>query len=170
MIPSVVGGGGWGPPPPPPHGGTARQRIRATDRMANTSDWLAGDLVRASVYQQYSGAVTWTGTWHTNSWSSASGGSVRTATSRGASATFHFTGSSVAWVAAKGTTRGSAWVYVDGLFAKSVNLQATTGQSRAIVFARNWSTVGTHTLKIVVAGTAGHPRVDVDAFIRLTTG
>jgi GH25 family lysozyme M1 (1,4-beta-N-acetylmuramidase) len=153
-----------------PIGGTATQRIRATDRMANTSDWLAGDLVRASVYQQYSGAVTWTGTWHTTGWSAASGGTVRTATSRGASATFHFTGSSVAWVAAKGTTRGAAWVYVDGLFARSVNLQATTGQSRAIVFARNWSTVGTHTLKIVVAGTAGHPRVDVDAFIRLTTG
>jgi hypothetical protein len=51
-----------------------------------------------------------------------------------------------------------------------VNLQATTGQARAIVFARNWSTVGSHTLKIVVAGTAGHPRVDVDAFIRLTAG
>jgi hypothetical protein len=27
--------------------------------------------------------------------------------------------------------------------------------------------VGTHTLKVVVVGTPGHPRVDVDGFLRL---
>ena len=102
--------------------------------------------------------------------SGASGGSVRYATTKGASASFRFTGSSVAWVSALGTTRGGAWVYVDGAFAGSVSLRATSGHSRAIVFARNWTSVGTHTLKIVVAGTAGHPRVDIDAFVRLVTG
>ena len=151
-----------------PIGGKASQRVRATDKKANTSSWQTGAPVRASVYQQTSSAVTWTGTWRTAGWSSASGGTVRYATSRNASATFRFTGSSVAWVAAKGTARGGAWVYVDGKFATSVNLYAKTGQSRTIVFARNWSTVGTHTVKIVVAGTAGHARIDVDAFVRLT--
>ncbi|HEX2756793.1 MAG TPA: glycoside hydrolase family 25 protein [Candidatus Limnocylindrales bacterium] len=153
-----------------PIGGTARQRVRASDTRANTSGWLEGNLVRASVYQQSSTALTWTGTWHTSGWSGASGGTVRYATARGASATFHFTGSSVAWVAARGTTRGSAWVYVDGVYAGSVSLHATAGHSRAIVFARNWSGIGSHTLRIVVAGTAGHARVDVDAFVRLTAG
>jgi GH25 family lysozyme M1 (1,4-beta-N-acetylmuramidase) len=153
-----------------PIGGTATHRVRATDGKANTSPWLAGGTVRASVYQQTSAAVTWTGTWRTASWTSASGGSVRYATSRYASATFRFTGSSVAWVAAKGSSRGGAWVYVDGAFAGSVSLWSATGKSRAIVFARNWGTVGTHSLKIVVAGTAGHPRVDVDAFVRLAPG
>jgi hypothetical protein len=153
-----------------PIGGTARQRVRATDTKTNTSEWLPGDLVRASVYQQSSSAVTWTGVWHTTGWSGASGGSVRYATTGGASATFHFTGSSVAWVAAKGTSRGSAWVYVDGVFAGSVSLRSSTGQSRAIVFARNWTTAGSHTVKVVVAGTAGHSRIDVDAFVRLTIG
>jgi hypothetical protein len=33
------------------------------------------------------------------------------------------------------------------------------------VFARNWSSVGLHTIKVVVSGTSGHPRVDVDAVI-----
>ncbi len=153
-----------------PFGGTARQRVRAMDGKANWSDWLAGGPVRASVHQQSSSAVTWTGTWHTASWSGASGGSVRYATTKGASATFHFTGSSVAWISARGTTRGSVWVYVDGAFAGSVSLHATSGHSRAIVFARNWTSVGSHTLKIVVAGTAGHARVDIDAFVRLSTG
>ena len=151
-------------------GGTARHQVRATDRNANTSDWVVGGLVKASVYQQSSAAVTWTGSWSTASWTGASGGSVRYATAKGASATFSFTGSSVAWVAAKGPTRGSVWVYVDGAYAGSVGLYASSGQSRAIVFARNWTSVGSHTLKIVVAGTAGHPRVDVDAFVRLTDG
>jgi hypothetical protein len=150
-----------------PIGGSARHRVRATDTKANTSGWLAGGLAKASVSQQTSSAVTWTGTWHTASWSAASGGSVRYATARGASATFRFTGSSVAWVSAKGTNRGKVWVYVDGAFATSVDTYASRGQSRAIVFARNWSTVGTHTLKVVVAGTAGRPRVDIDAFVRL---
>jgi GH25 family lysozyme M1 (1,4-beta-N-acetylmuramidase) len=153
-----------------PIGGTARQRVRATDKKANTSDWLNGDLVRASVYQQSSSAITWTGTWHTTGWSGASGGSVRYATTKGATATFRFSGTSVAWVAAKGSTRGSVWVYVDDAYAGSVSLYSKTGQSRAIVFARNWTTVGTHTIRIVVAGTAGHSRVDVDGFVRLTTG
>jgi GH25 family lysozyme M1 (1,4-beta-N-acetylmuramidase) len=153
-----------------PIGGNASQQVRATDTKANVSDWLAAGPVSASVYQQSSSAVTWTGTWHTTGWSGASGGSVRYATTKGASATFHFTGSSVGWVAATGPTRGGAWVYVDGVFAASISLRASTGHSRAIVFARNWTTVGSHTLRIVVAGTAGHPRVDVDAFIRLTTG
>ena len=153
-----------------PIAGTARQRVRAADRLANTSKWLTGSLVKASVYQQSSTAVTWTGSWHTTGWSAASGGSVRYATARGASATFRFTGSSVGWVAARGSNRGSAWIYVDGVYAGSVSLHASTGQSRAIVFARNWAGVGTHTLRIVVAGTAGHARVDVDAFIRLTAG
>ena len=153
-----------------PIGGTGSHRARAGDAKANVSEWLAASPVRASVYQQSSTAVTWTGTWHTTGWSGASGGSVRYATSKYASATFAFTGSSVAWIAAKGSTRGSAWVYVDGAFAGSVSLKSTAGQSRAMVFARNWTTVGPHTLKIVVAATAGHPRIDVDAFVRLASG
>ena len=144
-----------------------RQRVRATDRIANTSGWSQGPSVRASITQQSSTAVTWSGSWHTVSTSKASGGSLRYATAAGASATFRFTGSSVAWVAARGTSRGSAWIYVDGAYAATISLRASTSAYRSIVFARNWSAVGVHTIKIVVAGNAGHPRVDVDAFARL---
>jgi hypothetical protein len=35
------------------------------------------------------------------------------------------------------------------------------------VFSWTWATLGAHTLRVVVVGTAGHPRVDVDAFITL---
>jgi GH25 family lysozyme M1 (1,4-beta-N-acetylmuramidase) len=144
-----------------------RQRSRATDRIANTSNWSQGPSVRATITQQTSTGVTWSGSWHTVNTTKASGGSLRYSTAAGASATFRFSGSSVAWVAARGTSRGSARIYVDGVYATIVSLRSATSAYRSIVFARNWPTVGTHSIKIVVVGNAGHPRVDVDAFARL---
>ena len=153
-----------------PFDGSAVQRVRATDTKGNVTTWLDGGIARAKVYQETSDSITWGGAWHTTTWSGASGGSGRYATSAGASATFTFTGTSVAWVAARGTTRGSAQVYVDGRYVTTVNLQAASGHSRAIVFAKSWTRPTFHTLRIVVVGTAGHPRVDVDAFVRLGRG
>jgi hypothetical protein len=48
-----------------------------------------------------------------------------------------------------------------------VSLYASSTSLRRIVFAWSSSTQATHTIKVVVSGTAGHPRVDVDAFARL---
>ena len=153
-----------------PIGAAQAERVRATDKKANTSAWLAGSPVRAAVYQQTSSALKWTGTWQTQSWSSASGGSARYATSRGASATLTFTGTSISFVGAKGPTRGTASIYVDGVYVGGFSQYAQSAASRAIIWGRNWPSSGAHTLKIVVAGTSGHARVDVDAFIRLSPG
>ena len=94
-------------------------------------------------------------------------GSLRYATATGASATFSFTGSSVAWVSHLGPDRGSANVYVDGVFKQTVSLTSATYQPKRIVYALAWTSNAAHTIKIVVVGTAGHPRVDVDAFGQL---
>jgi hypothetical protein len=146
------------------------QRIRATDGKANTSAFATGPIVRNAVSQQAMRGIAYAGIWHSLASSTASGGSVRYSTARRASVTFRFSGASIAWVSSRGRGRGSAYVYVDGVYIKTVNLYSTVGQSRAIVFTRNWGTVGIHTITIVVAGTAGHPRVDVDAFVRLGLG
>jgi GH25 family lysozyme M1 (1,4-beta-N-acetylmuramidase) len=151
-------------------GQVVRQRSRAADPLANTSSWVPGPAVQSSVTQQSSSAVRWTGSWQTVASSAASGGSLRYSTAAGASAAFSFSGSSIAWVAARGPSRGAARVYVDGVYATTLNLQASTGQTRSIVFARNWAKVAIHSIRIVVVGTAGHPRVDVDAFARLFVG
>jgi hypothetical protein len=79
----------------------------------------------------------------------------------------HVTGSSIGWVAARGPDRGSAKVYIDGVYSATVNLYSTSRHSRVVVFARNWSTTQTRKITIQVVGTAGHSRVDVDAFLRL---
>jgi GH25 family lysozyme M1 (1,4-beta-N-acetylmuramidase) len=148
-------------------GSSMQPRVRSTDRKSNTSDWVSGKTSRAAIFQQTSPSVTWRGTWRTTTTTAASGGSLKYSTARGAVATFSFTGSSMAWVAAKGPTRGSATVYVDGVYIRTVSLYAKSGQSRAVVFAINWGTNAAHKVEIVNAGTTGHSRVDVDAFLRL---
>ncbi len=152
------------------NGTSIQPRARATDRNGNTSGFSTGLRTRSVIIQQTTGYATWSGAWHTSRSSSASGGDLRYATAKGASVTFRFTGSSIAWIAAKGPTRGNATIYVDGVLAGTARLNSSTSRSRVVAFARNFSANGSHTLKIVVAGTAGHPRIDVDAFVRLTVG
>jgi GH25 family lysozyme M1 (1,4-beta-N-acetylmuramidase) len=150
------------------NGSTLQAQVRATDGKANTSAWTPGATIRAAIIQQTTSFATWAGSWHTQSTSSASAGSTRYASTKGASVSYRFTGSSIGWIAAKGPTRGSAAVYVDGVYAGTVSLYSSTTTTRVVAFARNFGANGTHTLRIVVSGTAGHPRVDVDAFVRLS--
>ena len=46
----------------------------------------------------------------------------------------------------------------------TIDLRAATGDYRAVVWSRTWSTSVTRTVKVVVVGTSGRPRVDLDAF------
>jgi hypothetical protein len=64
-----------------------------------------------------------------------------------------------------GPTRGQARVYVDGAYERTVDLGRATSASRLIMVLRSWPVAGRHTLEIRVVGTAGRPRVDVDAFV-----
>ncbi len=153
-----------------PSNSAVTQRVRATDAKMNTSAFATGPIVQNPVSQQAMRGIAYAGTWHSLASSSASGGSLRYSTARRASVSFRFGGASIAWVSSVGPGRGSAYVYVDGVYVKTVNLYSTVGRSRAIVFTRNWGAMGVHTITIVVAGTAGHPRVDVDAFVRLGLG
>ncbi len=64
----------------------------------------------------------------------------------------------------KGAGRGHVHVYVDGVLRAKVDLYRSTAQQRAVVWQQAWTASGTHTVRLVVAGTSGPPRVDVDAF------
>jgi hypothetical protein len=55
-------------------------------------------------------------------------------------------------------------VYVDGVLAGTIDTAGASTTYRQIVFSKGWTTYGAHTLRIVVAGTAGRPEVTVDAF------
>lgn len=151
-------------------GSAYRYRMRATDANGNASAWSYGPTFTGSRIQQSSTAVKYSGTWSTGSSTSYSGGSAKYTKSKGASVSYTFTGSSIAWVASKSSVRGSADVYIDGVYKATVSLYSTTTQSQRIVYAFNWLSNGTHTIRIVNRATSGHPRIDVDAFIRLSLG
>jgi subtilisin family serine protease len=138
-------------------------QVIARDRGGNTTtSTLATTPTR---YSEASPTASYAGTWSLASSASYSGGKARTTSTAGRSVTYTITGRSAAWVSAKGPTRGSAKVYVDGVYATTVNLHATTAAYRRVVWTRSWGGVGAHVVKIVVSGTSGHPRVDVDAVI-----
>jgi GH25 family lysozyme M1 (1,4-beta-N-acetylmuramidase) len=173
-----INGGAWTtvtPSPPTltsgyqslPFGVGVREQVRAADKKLNTSAWAVSPTIGVLLSQQTGGAISWHGTWTTQSTSVASGGTMRYGRFAGASATYTFTGSSIGWVAARGPDRGSAKVYVDGVYAKTVSLYSSSRSYRYVAFARNFGVIGSHTIRIVVEGTHGHPRVDVDAFARL---
>jgi hypothetical protein len=79
--------------------------------------------------------------------------------------TFTTIGRGVALVAAYGPGRGKAKIYVDGRFRATIDLGSTTARLRAVAWQVKWPRSGLHTIKVVVVGTAGRPRVDIDGVI-----
>jgi hypothetical protein len=148
--------------------GTSYQfRARATDGAGNRSGWSTGPAFRARLSQDTQQALRYSAGWRTAGAAGASGGTVRTASATGATATFTFTGTSVAWVAPTGPGLGQAEVWVDGTRTATVDLRAATASSRRLVFATGWDRSGVHTVQVKVLGTAGRPRVDVDGFVAM---
>ncbi|HLX34108.1 MAG TPA: hypothetical protein VKR30_02580 [Candidatus Limnocylindrales bacterium] len=71
-------------------------------------------------------------------------------------------------MATTGTGYGSFKVYLDGVYVGTGSDYATSTQYRRLVYSKTWSSVATHTIKLVCSGTSGHPRIDLDAFVVLS--
>ena len=123
------------------------------------------DAAVVKTYSESSSYVAYTGSWPRRYHTDYRGDHARSAAVRGASATFRFKGSAVAWAGAIGPDRGRAAVYVDGVLKATVDLHATSFRPQNILYKRTFPGSVNHTLKIVVLGTARHPRVTVDGFI-----
>lgn len=141
----------------------------ATDCSDNVGvGYTTGPTSRITLTQNSSSAITYSGSWVRNARvSGASGGTLSYTTHAGASATLHFTGRQIAWVASKSPGRGKASVYVDGTRVAIVDLHAAGILRRQIVYTRAFAGVGAHTIRIVCLGTAGRPIVDIDALLAL---
>ena len=144
-----------------------RYRAIATDGNGNTGSWSYGPSFRAYLVQESGSGIAWSSGWTDTADNTASGGRLRFAKTSGAAVTYTFTGSSVAWVASRGPDRGSAKIYVDGAYMTTVNLYAASFSTKQVVYSVAWGSNGTHRIGILALGTALHPRVDVDAFVRL---
>ncbi len=153
--PGAVGGSTTYNSQPGPH----RFRVEATDEAGNEA--TSTDVTRTlSTFQETS--ATYAGGWSTHSglpWTS-----TRFSKTAGASATFAFNGTDVAWISTVGPKRGRAKVYLDNVLKATVDLFAGSMAERRIVFSATGLTAGAHSLRIVVNGTNGRPRVDVNGF------
>jgi subtilisin len=139
--------------------------IRAGDAAGNWSPWVAGTPFDLAIIQDKSSTIRRSGTWRSSVKSAWSGGTAIFSRQKGAAVSRSFTGRGVAFVTSTGRYRGRAKIWIDGVYAGSVGLHASTLTARRLMFTRTWSTAGPHRITVVVAGTAGHPRVDLDAFV-----
>jgi hypothetical protein len=64
-----------------------------------------------------------------------------------------------------GPTRGTARVFIDGAYVKTVDLRRSSFSAHVAVYSRTWTTAGRHTIRIEVVGTSTHPMVAIDEFV-----
>ena len=162
-------------------GTTYRYRVAAKDKAGNLSAWATGPSFKVSTYQESNSAIVDTGSWTTSAFSGAYGGSVQYASALGRNATFTVPVGSknVEWVSYRGSNRGKAQVWLDGVQQDSnstltgiqpFDLYSSSAQARKVVFSKAVSATTSHKLEVRVLGqknaSSTSTRVDIDAFVR----
>ncbi len=143
---------------------TYRFRVAARDHDGNTSAFAYGIPFKTISTSESGAAMKYTKTWTPVSSPAYIGGKAKTSTTRGATATLTFRGNRVAWLSRKGPTSGVARIYIDGKLKATVDLYAPTDQIKQVVYQHAWTAVTTRTLRVVVLGTAGRPKITIDQF------
>ncbi len=143
---------------------TYRFRVAARDHDGNASAYATGISFKTISTSESGAAMSYSGSWPLANSSAFIGGKAKYSTSTGASATLTFTGNRVAWLSQKGPSSGVARIYIDGKLKATVNLYSPTTINKQVVYQKSWTAVTTRTLRVVVVGTAGHPKLTIDQF------
>lgn len=143
-------------------GHTYQFRVRARDHAGNVGAWATGPVLRPALTQQSSSAVRFSGSSVTTYYAPYSAGSQRYLAA-GSSVSYTTSARSLSFITTRAATRGTAEIWIDGVKVATVDLSTGGTAYRFVAYSRTWSTVGTHTIKVVSLGTPV-PRVDVDAF------
>ncbi len=141
-----------------------RFQVRARDKAGNLSAWVTTSTWYPVLTQDSSASLVYAGAWTASSNAANSGASVKGSSTTGDSVSYTFSGRAVSWVTTLGATAGEVQVWVDGVLASTVDTSAATTAYRQVVFGKSWSTYASHTIKLVVVGTADRPAVNLDAF------
>ena len=149
-------------------GSSYRFRVRALDRAGNWSPWAeTSTTTRVSAVDDRSSSISRTGSWVGASSTSAYKSTVIGTTHARARLSLRFTGKGVAVVGSTGANRGTANVYIDGVFIRTISMWSKSTLSRRVVFERYFPAGGTHTITFEATGRGTHPLVRVDAFVVL---
>ena len=112
-----------------------RFRVRAIDKKGNIGSYAYGPTFKFVRYQETS--AVYTSTWLTSNSPSYSSGHARTTSTLGATATVTTTGRTFTWLGARGTTRSTADVFVDGVFKAHLSLVYTSTQYSRVICSRS---------------------------------
>ena len=140
-------------------GASAERTTSVADSTATTTA-----TTTSTSYSETSSRISYSGTWSYAYSSRYLGGRIKWSRQAGAKAVFAFSGVAVYWYGPTGPTRGKARVYLDGTYVKTVNMYSSSYVARKLLYSVGFPSNHTGHLKIVVAGTAGHPVVAIDSF------
>jgi hypothetical protein len=93
------------------------------------------------------------------------GGTLHYTTVRGATVTATVSARQLAIVGPVGPSRGSAAVYVNGIYQGTISFRSSRASNRRVVWSKVFPTDAIRTLQIRALGTAGRPRIDIDAIL-----
>lgn len=116
-------------------------------------------------------AMSYAGAWAVGSCTCWLGGTDHYTSAKNAGVTFHTpkpvdaSGVRLALLMPKGPNRGSAALYIDGVYRATLNTYSATKVNGKITYQILLPGTAAHTVKIVNLATAGHPRIDLDATI-----
>lgn len=143
-----------------------RFRVRAQDTAGNWSPWAeAAAPTRIFVVDDRSSSIKYSGTWSRKTYTYAANKTLTGSKLPGSRATMTFTARGIAVVGPRSVYRGKMDLYIDGIFVKTLNMHATPSVSRQVVFARGWSSIGTHTIQLRIRSGSRYPLVELDAFL-----
>ena len=145
-------------------GAVTQFAIAARDGAGNVGPQAESPAVKATLLQEGTSLARYVGSWSSTRSSTASNGTMRTSTRAGASVEFKRDARAIAVVGRQGPTSGKARVYVDGVYVQTIDFYRSTSRAKVVVFSRSWPSPGVHSVKLIVSGTSGRPRVDIDAF------
>jgi beta-N-acetylhexosaminidase len=137
-------------------------QVQVTAAGGATADTAADDYTYTTApattrYEQTDPHIAYSGAWTAFSTASASAGAYARANTSGSSVTITFNGTSLAWIAMKGTTTGKADVTLDGHAAGTVDLANSVAIYQQNVWSTGTLSEGVHTVVISrnAANTAG---------------
>jgi hypothetical protein len=141
-------------------GQTYHFQVKAYDSLGNPS-LTAGRSTQVPLDDTYFG-IGYGGSWARGYSSTRWGGSTRYSGTAGSYATTRSDTSSFTVVGDRCAACGQFRVYVDGALKATVDTRASTTQVRQALWTSNLGAIATHTIKVVVVGTTGRPKVVLD--------
>ena len=137
--------------------------LRATDRAGNAT---IASVTRTPVMVSEAAAAR-TGSWRALSSPAYLGSRAMISVAAGAAMTYSITGRGALLAVSQTHGSGRLRVYLDGRYAGILDLRSATTVHRMAVWAVNWPTLGSHTLRFVLEGTRGRPGVIMDGLVVL---